>query len=157
MHVYLLALGSNMRRVGVGSPDKVLGKAIGEIAREVTVTSRSRTIASRPLGPSRRRFANGAIVVETKVKPRPMLALVKSIERKFGRRRGRRWGQRVLDIDIILWSGGMFAEPDLLIPHPAFRGRDFVLGPASEIAGDWRDPVTGLTVRQLRSRLRKAA
>jgi 2-amino-4-hydroxy-6-hydroxymethyldihydropteridine diphosphokinase len=59
----------------------------------------------------------------------------------------------VLDLDVILWSEGAFAAPGLTIPHPLFRQRDFVLRPASAIAGAWRDPLTGLTVRQLRARL----
>ena len=59
----------------------------------------------------------------------------------------------MLDLDVILWSGGPYAEPGLTIPHPLFRIRDFVLAPAAHVAADWRDPVTGLTVRQLHARL----
>lgn len=84
-----------------------------------------------------------------------MLAKLKQIEREFGRgrRRGQRWQARVLDLDIILWSGGIVASPALQIPHPAFRQRRFVLDPASAIAGDWRDSVTNLSLRQLQARL----
>jgi 2-amino-4-hydroxy-6-hydroxymethyldihydropteridine diphosphokinase len=57
----------------------------------------------------------------------------------------------------VLWSGGIFAAPDLAIPHPLFRQRDFVLRPAAAIAPDWRDPVSNLSLRQLLARLRKAA
>ena len=52
-----------------------------------------------------------------------------------------------------LWSGGPYVDRSLTIPHPLFRERDFVLGPASAIAPHWRDPVTGLTLRQLHARL----
>jgi 2-amino-4-hydroxy-6-hydroxymethyldihydropteridine diphosphokinase len=62
----------------------------------------------------------------------------------------------VLDLDIVLWSGGSYAAPDLIVPHPLFRVRDFVLAPAAQIAASWRDPVTGLTVRQLHARLVRA-
>ena len=55
----------------------------------------------------------------------------------------------MLDLDIILWSGGMWGSAPTL-PHPAFRGRAFVLAPLAEVAPAWRDPVTGLSVRQLR-------
>ena len=55
---------------------------------------------------------------------------------------------------MILWSGGAFSGPGLTVPHPLFRTRDFVLVPAAAIAPRWRDPITGLTVRQLRFRLR---
>ena len=80
------------------------------------------------------------------------------IEREFGRRPGgQRWAARVLDLDVVLWSGGCFAAPDLIIPHLQFRDRAFVLGPAAAIAPRWRDPVTGLTIRQLRARLARRA
>ncbi len=81
-----------------------------------------------------------------------MLTTLKRVEREFGRRRGRPWSARVLDLDIILWEGGPWSEPGLIIPHVAFRQRDFVLLPARDVAGDWLDPVTGLSVRQLARR-----
>ena len=107
-----------------------------------------------PVGPSLRRYANSAAVIETALDPPRLLGLVKRIEREFGRRAGgRRWTARVLDLDIVLWSGGPYAAPGLVVPHPLFRVRDFVLAPAAAIAGTWRDPVTGLTGRQLHARL----
>jgi len=54
---------------------------------------------------------------------------------------------------VVLWSGGCWHDAALTVPHPAFRIRRFVLDPAAEIAPAWRDPVTRLTVRQLRARL----
>ena len=62
-------------------------------------------------------------------------------------------GARVLDLDIVLWSGGAWGSPGVTIPHPAFAQRDFVLHPAAAIAPGWRDPITGRTIAQLRSRL----
>jgi 2-amino-4-hydroxy-6-hydroxymethyldihydropteridine diphosphokinase len=59
----------------------------------------------------------------------------------------------VLDLDILLWSGGFWEEDGLIIPHREFRKRGFALDPLNEIAPAWRDPVTGATVRQLRHRL----
>ena len=75
------------------------------------------------------------------------------MERAFGRRAGRKWGPRVLDVDIVLWSGGAWAEAGLVVPHPEMRARRFVLEPLAEIAPAWRDPITGATVRQLLFRL----
>ncbi len=114
----------------------------------------SPVIASRPLGPSLRTYANAVALVETDLAPPALLARLKATEQGFGRRRsGQRWSARVLDLDIILWSGGIWASPGLGIPHSAFRERAFVLRPASRIAPGWRDPLTGRTLRQLSARL----
>ena len=92
-------------------------------------------------------------IVESKLAPDDLLAELKAIERAFGRRGGRRWGPRVLDLDIILWSGGAWGGPGPIIPHPEYPRRSFVLQPLAEIAPAWRDPLTGATVRQLLARL----
>ena len=113
----------------------------------------SRIFESAPLGPGKRRYANAVVLIETDLDPHALLAQLKSIERAHGRRAGRRWGDRVLDLDIIGWSGGNWASRTLSIPHPAFRFRRFVLAPLGEIARDWRDPVTTLTARHLLARL----
>lgn len=111
-------------------------------------------ITSAPLGPSLRQYANAVLTLDTNLDPPELLAALKRIERVFGRRsRGRRWSARVLDLDIVLWEGGLWRSPGLFIPHPDFRNRTFVLGPALELAPDWRDPLTGLTLRQLHARL----
>ncbi|NCP12142.1 MAG: 2-amino-4-hydroxy-6-hydroxymethyldihydropteridine diphosphokinase [Sphingomonadales bacterium] len=150
---YLIALGSNRRHARFGAPRDIVRAAIGLLEELGSVTARSQVVASPPLGPSRRRFANAAVVLESRLSPRALLARLKAIETDFGRRRARRWGARVLDLDIVLWSGGLFADRALSIPHREFRERGFVLGPASDIAGDWRDPVGGRTLRQLSRRL----
>lgn len=107
-----------------------------------------------PVGPSLRRYANSAAAIETRLDPPSLLTLLKRVEREFGRRPGgRRWTSRVLDLDIVLWSGGAWETRELTIPHPLFRTRDFVLAPAAAAAPDWRDPITGLNLRQLRARL----
>jgi 2-amino-4-hydroxy-6-hydroxymethyldihydropteridine diphosphokinase len=133
----------------------VIAAALGRLAGEgVKVRRAAPVLLTDPVGPSLRRYANSAAVVETLLEPPDLLALFKHLEREFGRRRGgRRWTSRVLDLDVILWSGGAYAEPGLTIPHPLFRTRDFVLAPAARIAPTWRDPVTGLTVRQLHAQL----
>ena len=123
---------------------------------DVDLFAQSPVISSAPVGPSQRTYANAAAVVASPLDPPALLARLNAIEAHFGReRRGQRWRARVLDLDIILWSGGIWAEdrPALAIPHPAMRIRNFVLGPAAVIAPDWRDPVTGLTIRHLQCRL----
>ena len=92
-------------------------------------------------------------LVETRAGPEKLLRRLQKIEARFGRRRARRWGARVIDLDIVLWSEGIWTSPALTIPHPAFRTRRFVLDPLVGLAPAWRDPVTGLTVRQLHARL----
>jgi 2-amino-4-hydroxy-6-hydroxymethyldihydropteridine diphosphokinase len=106
------------------------------------------------LGPAGRSFANAAALVTSDIDPPEMLEALKDMERDFGRRPGRRWGPRVLDLDILLWSDGAWGGDALVIPHPEMRRRLFVLEPLADIAPRWRDPVTGLTVRQLLHRLR---
>lgn len=110
-------------------------------------------VATAAVGPAGRSFANAALILRTPLDPEALLAGLKRVERDFGRRRGRRWGPRVLDLDILLWSGGAWAKKALTVPHPEFRRRRFVLDPLMAIAPGWRDPVTRLSVRQLRARL----
>ncbi|MFO1254637.1 MAG: 2-amino-4-hydroxy-6-hydroxymethyldihydropteridine diphosphokinase [Sphingomonadaceae bacterium] len=152
---YLIALGSNVRHRRFGPPERVLAAALGQLeARGIRIERAGPVIRSAPVGPSLRRYANSAALVTCSLEPDELLAQLKAIERSFGRRRGgRRWGSRVLDLDIILWSGGAWSSPGLTVPHTAFRERRFVLGPAAAIAPNCRDPLTGLTLRQLSARL----
>lgn len=156
-HCYLIALGSNVRHHRHGDPRRVLHAAIAALqSRKFEVEVVSPVIETPPLGHSRRRFANAVAVVWTTRDPVKVLRKLGKIERKFGRKRaGRPWNARVLDLDIVLWSGGAWASDDLVIPHPAFRERTFVLGPAARIVAPWRDPLTGLTLKQLHARLTK--
>jgi 2-amino-4-hydroxy-6-hydroxymethyldihydropteridine diphosphokinase len=155
---YLIALGSNMRHAVHGAPRRVLETAIAALAEAgLAVEAVSPIVTSAPLGPSRRRYANAAAVVTTDLAPEALLDRLHAIERAFGRRRrGSRWRARVLDLDIVLWSGGAWASERLIVPHSHFRQRAFVLDPAAAIAGAWRDPLTGLTLRHHRARLTRA-
>ncbi|MFL9840334.1 2-amino-4-hydroxy-6-hydroxymethyldihydropteridine diphosphokinase [Sphingomonas sp. ST-64] len=146
---YVVALGSN-RRGRHGSPRDEIAAAIGAIGG---MLASSPVIETLPLGPSRRRFANAAVLIESAESPPQLLARLKRIEHDFGRRRGRRWDARVIDLDLVLWSGGAWSSPGLTIPHPQFRLRNFVLRPLVRIVPDWRDPLTGRTVRQLAARV----
>ena len=150
---YLIALGSNRRHPLYGPPEGVVRAAMEELAAFGTVSARSRVIPTPPLGPARRRFANAGLVLESELAPLALLAALKRTEHEYGRRSGQRWGDRVLDLDLVLWSGGRWRSRGLVIPHPAYRARAFVLGPAREIAGEWRDPASGISVAQLHARL----
>jgi len=150
---YLIALGSNRRHHAYGDPRGVVRAAMEECAAFGTVLARSPVIATAAMGAAQRRFANAALVLASELAPPALLAALKRTEREFGRRRGQRWGDRVLDLDIILWSGGAWRSAGLTIPHPAFAQRRFVLDPACAIAPDWRDPLSGLTLAHAQARL----
>ena len=147
---YAITLGSN-RRSRHGSPARTLTAAA--VALDPVRLSRIHLTAA--FGPAGRRFANAAVILESKLDPPSLLTRLKTLEAEFGRRPGRKWGPRVLDLDIILWSEGSWAGDGLVIPHAEFRRRPFVLEPLAEIAPGWRDPITGATVRQLLHRLRR--
>lgn len=155
-HLYAIALGSNRRHIRHGSPRGVVAAAIAALndARDVAVLAHSAVIMSHPIGPSQRMYANAATLIETSIPPDALLVQLKHLECDFGRRRGRRWGARVLDLDIILWSGGLWSTPALSIPHPRWRERRFVIDPLVTLAPDWRDPLSGLAVRHIAHRLR---
>ncbi|WP_086606727.1 2-amino-4-hydroxy-6-hydroxymethyldihydropteridine diphosphokinase [Erythrobacter donghaensis] len=150
---YLIAFGSNRRHHIYGPPEGVVRAAMEELSAFGTVTARSPVIATPAMGAAQRRFANAAVVLESELDPPALLAALKHTERAFGRRRGQRWGDRVLDCDIILWSGGAWRSAGLAIPHPAFRQRRFVLDPACTIAPHWRGPNGALTLTHHQARL----
>jgi 2-amino-4-hydroxy-6-hydroxymethyldihydropteridine diphosphokinase len=143
--LYAIAIGSN-RRGRHGSPRAEVAAAIAALGN---VVAASPIIDTPPIGPSIRRFANACALIESDESPDALLARLKTIERAFGRRRGQRWRERVIDLDIVLWTGGCWSSPALTVPHRLFRIRNFVLHPLAAIAPGWRDPVTGRTVRQL--------
>lgn len=147
---YLIGLGSNRPHGRHGRPRDVVAAALPALAAEGVAVLRCSAIVRTPaLGPSARDFANAVALVETRHAPPELLRRLKAIERRFGRRRGRRWGARVLDLDILAWSGGGWPAPPrarsrhLAIPHPAFAKRAFALGLATRIAPDWRLPTGG--------------
>lgn len=151
-----MALGSNRRHGRHGTPERVLIAALAAMADAgLEIVAISPILPTPPLGPGGRRFANAAALIETDDEPQGLLKRLKAIERAFGRRRGRRWGDRVLDLDILLWTGGLWASPELSIPHREFRRRDFALFPLERIAPDWVDPLTNFTIRHLATRLRR--
>ncbi|MFZ3483831.1 2-amino-4-hydroxy-6-hydroxymethyldihydropteridine diphosphokinase [Sphingomonas sp. 3-13AW] len=148
---YAIAIGSN-RPGRHGRPEREVAAALKALGGVVAVGP---VVRSAPLGPSLRRYANTVALIESPLSPPEMLAHCKAIERRFGRRRGRRWGTRVIDLDLVLWSEGAWASPGLIVPHKEFRTRDFVLEPLARLVPDWRDPVSGSTIRQLACSLRR--
>ena len=158
----LVALGSNRRHGRYGAPERVLRKALAAIeARGITVERASTVWRTKALGPGGRNYANMVIAVRTPLGPEALLGELHDLEAAFGRRRWRRWGARVLDLDLLAYGQKVRrsqrrwpAGTELRLPHPQMHRRAFVLDPAAEIAPRWRHPILRLTVRQMQARLR---
>ena len=153
-HLYAIAIGSNRRHIRHGRPAAVVEAAVARLDAEFDLFDASPIILNKAVGGAGRDFANAVALVTSELEPPAMLARLKAMERDFGRRPGKRWGCRVLDLDLVAWDGERFASRSLTIPHPRLAERDFVLGPLVAIAPEWR--IDGaLTARQLLSRLGK--
>jgi 2-amino-4-hydroxy-6-hydroxymethyldihydropteridine diphosphokinase len=151
-HLYAIAIGSNRPHGRHGSPTRVVRAGIAELDRRFGLFDASPILLNPATRGAGRNFANAAAVIETALEPAALLAELKQLEATFGRRPGRRWGARVLDLDILLWSGGQLQSRHLTIPHPRLSERRFVLQPLLAIAPGWR--VAGAqTVRHLAHRL----
>jgi 2-amino-4-hydroxy-6-hydroxymethyldihydropteridine diphosphokinase len=151
-HLYAIAIGSNRPHGRYGGPADVVEAAIARLDEEFGLFDASPIILNAAHGGAGRDFANAVALVESDLKPPEMLKRLKAIERDFGRRRGRRWGPRVLDLDLVLWSGDRWKSRRLTVPHPRLDQRSFVLQPLAAIAPNWR--VRGpLSVRHLAERL----
>jgi 2-amino-4-hydroxy-6-hydroxymethyldihydropteridine diphosphokinase len=150
-HLYAIAIGSNRPHGRFGRPTGVVETAIARLDREFGLFDASPIVLNPAHGGAGRDFANAVALVESDLEPPEMLRRLKALEREFGRRRGRRWGPRVLDLDIALWSGGRFRSRNLNIPHRQFAKRSFVLQPLAAIAPGWR--IGALAIRHLAYRL----
>jgi 2-amino-4-hydroxy-6-hydroxymethyldihydropteridine diphosphokinase len=158
----LIALGSNRRHGRFGSPEQIIRAATKMLpAVGIEVNSTSDVITTEPLGPPQRRYANAVVLCSTELDLGEVLRRLKSLETAFGRVTRRRWGPRVLDLDLIgsgtdiCPSGALWrrARGKLVVPHPSMHLRSFVLGPLVQVAPRWRHPVLGLTARQMQARL----
>ncbi len=98
-------------------------------------------------------FLNGAAVGDTLLSARALLDALLALEHARGRERPFAGAPRTLDLDLVLFGDAVMDEPGLIVPHPRFRERRFVLEPLAEIAPEMIDPVTALSVRQLLSAL----
>ena len=154
-HLYAIAIGSNRPHGRHGRPPQVVEAAIARLDADFGLFDASPILLNPAHGPGGRDYANAVALVESGLEPPEMLGRLKAIERDFGRRRGRRWGSRVLDLDIALWSGGKFRSRRLTIPHPQLARRGFVLQPLAAIAPDWS--LGPLSVRHLAARLARRA
>jgi len=129
-----LGLGSN-----VGDRAAHLARAMQLLDADprLRITRASSIYETAPWGDDRQpRFLNSVVEAETELSPDELLALTQSIENTMGRRRTRRWGPRVIDIDILLYGERIIEGAELRVPHPLLTVRQFVLVPLLEVAPD---------------------
>ena len=152
--IVIIALGSNQRHGHHGAPVGVVRAALAALATVgISVEAVSKLRATAPVGPKQRGYVNAAVRGTTALDPADLLALLHRVEADFGRKRRRKWGARVLDLDLIAYGSVVASRPGLRLPHPEMHRRTFVLDPVQDVAPDWRHPGFNLTVRQLRARL----
>ncbi len=151
-HLYAIAIGSNRPHGRFGRPPQVVESAIARLDEDFGLFDASLILLNKAQGGAGRDFANAVALVESDLDPPEMLRSLKKLEREFGRRRGRRWGSRVLDLDIVDWSGGRWRSRSLTVPHGAAAERAFVIEPLASIAPSWRLEAP-LTARHLAHRL----
>ncbi len=144
-----LALGANL-----GDRESAIRFALDRLdaAPGVALVAAGPVIETPAVGPGAQpHYLNTAGVVRTTLDARDLLDLCLMIEQEAGRDRASeiRWGARVLDIDLLLFHDLVVDQPGLTVPHPRLHERLFVLGPLTQIAGDWRHPTLGLTIDEL--------
>lgn len=148
----LLSFGSNLgdrfQRI------RAAARAISGHPQVANFTA-SRLFETPPIGgPSGQEpFLNGVACIETTLGARDVLALLHQVEQQLGRERQVRWDARSIDLDVVLYGDLLGENRNLAVPHPRYLARRFVLVPAAEVAGQWRDPRIGWTIAQLAAHL----
>ena len=133
MHdVAYIALGSNL-----GDRDAELARARTAISTlpDTRIIGESTIEETQPIGPAQPWFLNQMIAVETSMTPHELLRALQAIEQQAGRTRGKRWGPRTLDLDIVCFGQQSVHEPDLWVPHPELPNRDFWQRELAELRG----------------------
>lgn len=140
-----VALGSNL-----GDREGQLRAALADLEASIHHLRVSTFHETAPVGVGAQpQFLNAVAVGETSLTAHALLDALLAVERTHARERPYPGAPRTLDLDLILYDDAVLDEPDLIVPHPRFRERRFVLEPLTEVAPDWRDPVTGRTVEEL--------
>ena len=148
----LLGLGANL-----GDRAANLQHALDALAEGgVSMTAVSSVYETPPMPAGQPPYLNAVVAAETSLEPEALLALLKSIEARAGRRPSRRWGPRPLDIDILFYGVSRIETPQLTVPHIGITERAFVLVPLAEVHGGSL-AVLGVSALELLSRLGESA
>lgn len=142
---YLLT-GGNMgnRSTNLALAKTEIGKGCGTVVRASPLYETAAWgISNQPS------FLNQALEVETSLTAKQLLRQLLQIEKKLGRIREEKNGPRIIDIDILLFNGSIYNEPELNVPHPELPNRRFALLPLAAIAPDTLHPVLKKTIAQL--------
>ena len=155
-HQCLISFGSNL-----GNRDTVLGQAAALVAADVRVENfqASRLYETPPIGgpTGQEPFLNAVAAFETSASAAEILGKLQSIEDKLGRLRKKRWGSRSIDLDVVLHGELIGGSRGLVVPHPRYTARRFVLRPACDVAGHYRDPRFGWSLKKLADHLDQGA
>lgn len=133
MRPCFLGLGANL-----GEPRRQLESAVEALEglRRCRLLSVSPVYRSAPLGPrDQPDYLNAAARLDTELSPHDLLTTLQALETAAGRVRGRRWGPRTLDLDLLLYGRERMETPDLTLPHPGIPDRMFVLQPLIDLCG----------------------
>jgi len=150
LHTAYIALGSNL-----GDKEANLRQALKLLTEQgITIKRVSKFFVTEPYGvidqPS---FLNGACCIETALPPLNLLETLLAVENKMGRVRLRHWGERNIDLDLLLYENVIMDTEKLRLPHPDMQNRDFVLLPLEEIAPELEHPVLHKTIAKLKDEL----
>ncbi len=144
-HRVHIGIGSNLgdRRANTAEAIEKVSKLPG-----TRVVRASSLYESEPLGNAKTWFVNSVIELESDLAPDALLKKLKAIEEAMGRKRvkGKRWGSRIIDLDILLFDQDVVDKRTLKIPHPEMHKRRFVLLPLAELAPQVIHPQLGQTV-----------
>ena len=145
MSIYI-ALGTNL-----GDKEHNLKEALRLLSyKGITVSRVSDFFVTKPYGVTDQPdFLNAVAEIETDKSPTELLQLLLQTEQDMGRKRIRRWGERNIDLDLLLYDNRIIELPELKVPHPDMQNRDFVLCPLAQIAPHTVHPVLKKTVVQL--------